>query len=504
MRTSVFLSSCIILAVLAAPGWSQDIVREDGAGGAFTTIQAAIDGGTNAVISVEQTNSGTIDSGTISVTRNVTIQNDTGDNVVITNSGGHAIQVTTDVTAVIDGFEIANSDGVGVRVSAQHADVTISDCYIHDNDHEPWEDDIANWGNIKSAEVICEGAGDSLIPGESESAAITTTVTLLRCTVEGGSGRLGSAIVGWFGTLNIVDCPLITAQPGAGTGSFDMNRCVVGMGAGHLNLENSTVSLRGATDTVLVNHIGFLSFVADGGSWNPPQFDTMSIDRCILEVNTDQQVTVSNGVRFVHFGVGDLAYRAQGSVTNTVLNFNGLADSDSNGYWIQEAAVDFNYCTILGANNGSDQGGRRGITCNTGANQEVRIANSMLGNWGSAAAGNDSSVGNSITARYCHLWNNGANFGDIGSGSLSNITFDDPPFLNDIYEITVENPKFTDAGIGSMIANPATVTDDVDEVGVRPRGAANDKGAQEGMAPVATPTPTSPPSTSVQTWEIYR
>jgi hypothetical protein len=485
MRSGFFLTFCIILTVLAGAGWSQDIVREDGAGGAFTSIQAAIDGGTNAVISVEQTNTGTLDEA-LSVTRGVTIQNDTGGNVILTSSTSHVINIEADVTVTVQGFEIADGAGAGVRVSATDATVTVNDCNIHDNDGF----DIANWGDIQSAEILCEGSPNTLGPSDSEIAAFTTTLTINNCDIDSGTPE-GPAIVTFFGTVN-VNNSTVTAQAGTG-GPFGIDQAVIGHGAGHLNIDNCFVRLTGLNDGYIITSLGYTSFLSDGSSGS--QIDTLTIDRSLLRVETDQVVELQ-GVNQVSLGVGNPAIRMQSAFNNVILDLNGLGNSSSNAFFITESIADFNHCTILGDNSGSNQAGRRGITCDTGEDQTVRVSNTLFGNLGSAAAGNDSAINNSISVTYCHLWNNGANLGNLGSGGASNVTFDDPPFLNTRYEITNENPEFTDAALGSLIADPASVTDDFDELGVRPRGAANDKGAQEGFG--------SPGTTGADLWELYR
>jgi len=496
MQPGIIASFCILLLLAPAPAWSQDIVREDGAGGAFTSIQAAINGGASGVISVEQTYTGTLDEA-ISVTRSATIRNDTGGNVVLTSSTSHVIDIEADVAVTIQRFEIADGAGTGVRVSTSNADVTVEDCYIHDNDGYG----IADWDSIQSAEVLVDSSPGELFPDEPTIESITTTVTLSRCTIESGSPE-GLAIAEFFGTLNIIDCPNVSATAGLSDASsdFGVDRSVITLGAGDMFIINSSIRLVGEHDGIVLYVLGYGSYLSDG---DPARrlYDYVRIDRSLLLLDTDTTVN-ANLLLISGLPVSNRFIKAQTGVTNSIFDMNGLGDGNSDGLFVHESLCYMNHCTILGANNGDQRGGRRGITCNSSTDQELLVTNSLFGNWVSNPFGNDVWDNNAAVADYCHLWNNGADIGNIGNGYVQNITYDDSPFLNEKYEITVENPKFTDSALSDFTQAPDMVHNDFDEINVRPRGAANDKGAQEGLQPTPTETPYVP--AGVQTWEVYR
>jgi hypothetical protein len=152
---------------------------------------------------------------------------------------------------------------------------------------------------------------------------------------------------------------------------------------------------------------------------------------------------------------------------------------------------------------------------------ELKVTNSLLGrNSGDGIRWiQQGSYDWELWLEYNHFWANAGGghyplgLGIIPNSNVGNTDGDDNPGFVAIpwpgidpadfnYEIqnTVE---MEDLALSTLLA-PA-LTDDYDEDGVRPRGSDNDKGAQEGQAPVGTPTPKPTPETGVSDWEhVYR
>jgi hypothetical protein len=442
----------------------------DQVSGPYTSIGAAVIASTTTdIVSIEDTVDAVYDEA-VTVDKSITIVDNSAANVTLTKTDGDRTTPLFDVAGGVDvtfqNLTFADTDGLAIDVNA--SSVTVEDCSFSGCDGDSGLVDLGSTVHLfnGSTAVITGCTFDNTVADLDRNGSILfvrdpgTTIDVSGCTFKNrrnpdgdGPYSLGSAAVSmlWEPVGTFSDCRW----------NCDGAACLFLM--------------YGADATA--NRCIFQPLIED------------ATDRC------DRLIDLWCGG-----GVGETVYL---DVTNCVLDGYDLQTDTQDHACIftnGESYIDVNYSTLIRAVDG---------IFGIGDPYDLRVTNSLIGR--NSHNGIDWIQQGSYTwdlwIENNHFWANvGGTHVKTGAGINMNSyvvnTDGDGPPDGDIpwpgmnpadvqYELQ-GTVNMADLGTSTLLG---TTVDDLDETGVRPRDAANDKGAQEGQRPT---------STGVQIWEIYR
>lgn len=465
----------VVLCGTLAFGQTTWTVRQDG-GGDFTTLAAAVAGAAagDTIQIADPAGSVTYDE-ELDVMVNLTIEDVAGADVVLTSNGDEdargVIQVSNGAQVRLSGLTILDATCAAVWVAETGTAVTVEDSVI------------AGCKGYSNVTGFRGGSVNCLVRDGAQ-------LTLNRVTmIDTGRPQSDGVFVHTSGGATLlVNDSYFEGEGLDSSGDWGTRETGFPVTAGVVTINSSTIIYGRGTCAMPLGY---------------PTPATVNLNRCLLRNNWTAGNPTEGLVRTTPWGA-DLSTGSTINLTNCVLDARPGSDPAAGEtdaiVAVNASTVNVNYCTILYARKGIRMQGNPPL---------ARVANSLIGLCSQEGIfwWNDANFTSQLYIQSNHFFANLlSNHPNTGAGLT---VFTDPAYPNtyeepasppevpwpgvdpaDVdYEIQGDGPKMLDLGTSPLLFDG--VANDLDEVGIRPRGAANDKGAQEGQAgSEPTPTPT--------------
>lgn len=300
--------ACIALGLQTAAWAATYTVGPSGQN--YASIQDALNDGavTNGdVISV----TGGTSSGSITVGKSVTIQNDTGGTYTI-GGGADGITINSDASPTIDGFEISGNSANGVNIvdgaavtiqnctitangtggndsgiqitGADSPDIVLDTCTIDGNTRRAFTNDTAGaGGTLNATDTTFSSNGEiAIFLGAPAGSAIAMDIELTNCNLNGnfrGFQCFGGTLTMNGGTVNNNTEQGIVADGGFGGVTFDLDNVeVTGNGAEGIGLWTSgNFTIANSNIDTNTNQGIYRRFNAPGGTQGLIDIDNTTI-----------------------------------------------------------------------------------------------------------------------------------------------------------------------------------------------------------------------------------